>query len=370
MNILLFLLLLQSVEDLYKAANADMDAQRWPEAAGKYELVLKDDPTHIPSQFNLAVCYTNLGNTDRAQQLYRKILEQDATIYEARINLAILLDQTGNSAAATEEFEKAIAARPYDNDARLTLGLRYMQAGETEKAYTHLTAAERQGLQAPQLFIALSEAEHFKKNEEKSLAYLEKAHALDPANKTLRRQLGILYREAGKLAQAIDVLKDALPEARLELALAYFDNNQYAEAAPLFAELSQADPSNADYLYMFGKSMMEEKKYPQAISTLGRVLQLKPDYVEAYGTLGSIFYIQENWAAAAQALTRFIELKPPGGPKAFAHFVVATCFDKLGNAKEALLNYNKFLEMDDGSNDARSFQARQRARILERRVKK
>jgi len=44
--------------------------------------------------------------------------------------------------------------------------------------------------------------------------------------------------------------------------------------------------------------------------------------------------------------------------------------NKLGNIKEALVHYNKFLELDDGSNDARSFQARERAKTLDRRLKR
>jgi len=366
MKILLLLITLQSAEDLYKAATADMDAQRWPEAAAKYELVLRDDPTHIPTQFNLAVCYAKTGNIDRAQQLYRKILEQDANIYEARINLAILLEQSGNLTGAAEEFEKAVTARSGDPEVRLAAGLLYMRTGAVDRAYEHLTTAERQGLKAPQLFIALSEAEHLRKDEVKSLAYLEQAHSLDPANKAVRRQLGIMYREAGNFSRAVEVLKDALPEARLELALAYYDNRQFADAAPLFAELAQADPTNVEYLFMFGKSMMEQMRYPEALTMLSRVLQMKPDHVEAQGLLGYLLYAQEDWPGAVQALTRFLEFQPR---HAFSHFVLAICFDKLGNSNEALLHYNRFLEYDDGSSDARSFQARQRARILEERVR-
>jgi Flp pilus assembly protein TadD len=83
--------------------------------------------------------------------------------------------------------------------------------------------------------------------------------------------------------------------------------------------------------------------------------------------MGAIFYAQEDWPHAAQALTRVTELRPR---EALGHFVLATCLDKLGNAKDALVQYNKFLELDDGSNDTRSFQARERARTLERRLKR
>ena len=64
---------------------------------------------------------------------------------------------------------------------------------------------------------------------------------------------------------------------------------------------------------------------------------------------------------------RVIELRPR---EALAHFVLATCLDELGNAKDAVVHYNKFLELDDGSNDTRSFQARERAKTLDRRLKR
>jgi tetratricopeptide (TPR) repeat protein len=358
--LILTLLLTQSIEDTYKAAIADMDAARWSDAANNFEQVLKDDPTHIPSEFNLAVCYTNLERTQDAIALYRSILSQDNNVYEAHINLALLLE----GSAAAEEFERAISLRPDDAKAHLAAGLFYMEEQQIDSAYPHLTKAEQLGLVNPELFIALSEAEHVRKAEGKSRAYLEKASALDPSNRNVRRQLGIVYREAGEFSKAIEVLRPLLPDAKLELALSYFDNRNFAEAGLLFEQLLQADPENVDLLYILGKSYMEQKQYPKAQLMLSRVLQLKPGYVDAYSTMGSIYYFQENWPRAIEFLLKFIELRPGS---AVAHFAVATCFDRLGDAKNAVVHYNKFLEFDDGSNDVQSFQARARARTLERR---
>ncbi len=366
---ILILALLQLPEDIYKTANADFDAGRWSDAAGKYELILKDDPAHIPTRFSLAVCYTKLGNTDGAIAQYRKILEQDETVYEARTNLAILLDQAGQRAAAAEQYERLAAVRPDDPQAQFRLGMFYARGDELEKAYPHLLAAADKNLTFPELYIALSEAENLRKDEAKSRSYLEKAFQLDPSNKNVQRQLGIIYRDAHEYSKAIEVLKPLLPESRLDLALSYFDNKNYREAIPLLVELINAEGANpnVDYMYMLGKSYMEVMAYPQAVAVLQRVLQVKPDYIEAYGTLGSIYFIQEDWARAAQMLGRFVEFKPN---QAIAHFALGACFDKLGNLKEALVHYNKFLEYDDGSNDPRSFQTRQRVKTLERRLKK
>lgn len=337
--ILLILALLQSIEDVYKAANADFDAGRWTEAASKYELVLKEDANHIPSRFNLAVCYTKTGNVAGAVAAYRALLDQNSGVYEARVNLAILLDQSGKRAEAGEQFEKALALRPGDPQAHLNLGLFYARGGGLQEAYPHLTIASEKGLSSAELYIALSEAERLRKDEAKSLVYLEKAIHLDPANKELKHHL----------------------------ALSYFAGKNYAKAAPVLEDLVKTEPANADYFYMLGKSYEELKSFPRALAALQQALRIKSDYAEAYATLGAIFYAQEDWPRATQALTRVVELRPR---EALPHFVLATCLDNLGNSKEAVVHYNKFLELDDGSNDARSFQARQRARTLERRLKR
>src|SRR5215475_13290394 len=336
---LLLLALLQSVQDIYNSANTDFDAERWTDAAAKYEQVLKEDPKHIPSRFNLAVCYAKTGKADEAIAAYRTLLDQNDTIYEARVNLALLLEQSGKRAEAGEQFEKALALRPDDIQAELNLGMFYLRGNDVDKAYPHLKAAEEKGISTADLYIALNEAEHSRKNEAKSREYLGKALALDPANTNIRRQLGV----------------------------SYFEEKDYADAIPQLEQVVRADPRDADFLYMLGKSYESTKAYSQALPVLQQALRIKPDDVEAYATMGAIFYAQEDWPHAAQALTRVTELRPR---EALGHFVLATCLDKLGNAKDALVQYNEFLGLDDGSNDTRSFQARERARTLERRLKR
>jgi tetratricopeptide (TPR) repeat protein len=337
--ILFALLLFQSVQDIYNSANADFEARRWAEAAAKYEQVLKEDPRHIPSQFNLAVCDTKLGKRDEAIAAYRKLLDVDATVYEAHVNLALLFDETGKRAEAAEQFEKALALRPDDVQAELNLGMFYIRGNDIEKAYPHLKTAEQKGVSSSvDLYIALNEAEHARHNEAKSREYLTKALALAPDNTNLHRQL----------------------------AISYFEEKDYANAIPHLEQSLRAD-ADPDLLYMLGKSYEATKAYAKALPVLQQVIRLKPDAVEAYATLGVIFYAQEDWTRAAQVMTRVTELQPR---EALGHFVLATCLDKLGNAKEALVEYNRFLELDDGSNDARSFQAKERAKTLERRLKR
>jgi tetratricopeptide (TPR) repeat protein len=327
-TVLLILTLLQSVTDIYKSANADFDAEKWAEAAVKYEQVLKEDSSHIPSRFNLAVCYSKTGKPEEAISAYRTLLDQNATVYEARINLALLLDQTGKQAEAGEQFEKALALRPNEPQAELNLGMFYLRANDADKAYAHLIRVAEKGLTSQELYVALSELEHTRKNESKSQEYLEKAIQLDPKNSKLVHQL----------------------------AASYLEENNSAKAAPLLEQLTKLEPGNADYFFLLGRSYQQMKEYPQALTNLQQAIRLKPDYFEAYGLIGFIFYAMEDWPQAAQAMARVVELRPRDS---VSRYVLANCLEKLGNFKEALVHYNKFLELDDGSNDARSFQARQ-----------
>src|ERR1051326_5107176 len=134
MLLLVLILALQSPADIFKAANADMDAGRYAEAAAKFEQVLKDDPSQIPSEFDLAVCYTKLGKSKEAEELYRKIIEHDSNIYEAHFNLGVLLRDLNNGTAADEEFVKAAALQP-DNPFPLIYHAEFLeQQGDIDKA--------------------------------------------------------------------------------------------------------------------------------------------------------------------------------------------------------------------------------------------
>jgi tetratricopeptide (TPR) repeat protein len=332
-------MLVQSVQDIYKSANADFEAGRWADAAAKYEEVLKEDPGHIPSRFNLAVSDTKLNKFEDAIAAYKALLDKDGSIYEARVNLSLLFEQTGKRPEAAEQYEKAFALHPDDVQAEVNLGMFYLRGNEVEKAYPHLAAAAQKRVAMPELYSALSEIEHARKNEVKSREYLQQALGLDSNNLNLRRQL----------------------------AASYFDDKEYAKAIPLLDQVVKADPANPDYLYMLGKSHEATKAYSQAVPVLQEAIRAKPDLVEAYATIGAVFYALEDWAQAARALTYVVQLRPR---EAVGHFVLATCLDKLGNAKEVVVQYNQFLELDDGSNDPRSFQARERARTLERRLKR
>ena len=232
--IILILMVFQSVQDTYNSANADFDAGRWTEAAAKYEQVLKEDARNVRSRFNLAVCDTKLTKLEEAIAVYKTLLAQDPAIYEAHVNLGLLLEQTGKRPDAGEQFDKALALRPDDVQAVLNLGMFYLRGNELEKAYPHLVKAAQKGVATIELFAALSEVEHLRKDEAKSREYLQNALALEPNNSSFHRQL----------------------------AVSYFDARDYVKAIPELEQVVKADPAECGLSVHARKSLRGDESVP------------------------------------------------------------------------------------------------------------
>jgi Tfp pilus assembly protein PilF len=77
--------------------------------------------------------------------------------------------------------------------------------------------------------------------------------------------------------------------------------------------------------------------------------------------------LAEDYGTALAALDKVKQLN---AETAGHHFLRAIVLDKHKQLKPALEAYQKFLSMSNGKNPDREFQARQRAKIIERELSK
>ena len=405
-RITLLLLLAQAeaqpipLEQMYEQAVALMEAEAWDNAIEKLEAIREEEPGHVPTLFNLAICLSETDRVDCALDVYRQVLELDSTLFEARMNLAILLHESGDSEAAVEEFARAAALAPDDlvpvlyraqaldqsgrnreaeqeyrkvlaieaevADAWEKLGFLYRRTQRNEEAYEALIQAERLGARSPALSVNLGDLAIEAEDLIAARGHFKNANRLVPEDQDVQLRLALTLRDLEEFPEAIALL-ETLPDATAALAEAYFASEAYDRALAVYESLVEADPDNADYWYLVGRSFFEMDRREEAIPYLQKSLVLDPERVAGWGTLAAIHYSQEDWVNAGAMLLKYLEIEPDHAP---SHFGVATCFDNLGNFQKALLHYNRFIELDDGSNDVRSFQVRQRAKVLRARLQK
>ncbi len=388
------------LEQMYEQAVELMEAGEWDNAIEQLEAIRHEEPDHVPTLFNLAISLSETGRVDRAVALYQEILEFDRTLFEAQMNLAILLYESGNSEGAIEEFARAAALAPDDPvpvlyraqtldqsgrdaeaeqeyrrvlaidpevaDAWEKLGFLYRRAERGEEAYEALIQARRLGVRSPAVFISLGDLAVDRNDLTAAKDHFENANRLLPDDEDVQLRLALTLRDLEEFPAAIELL-EKLPTAKEALGEAYFASEAYDHALLVYESLVGANPDNADYWYLVGRSLFEMDRREQAIPYLQKSLVLEPGRVAGWGTLAAIHYRIEDWVNAGAMLLKYLELEPDHAP---SHFALATCFDKLGNFEKALLHYNRFTELDDGSDDVRSFQVRQRAKALRLRLKK
>ena len=389
-----------SLEQLYEQAMASVSASEWDNAIAGFNAILDADPSHIPSRFYLAVSFAGNGQPDRAIDVYRDILSEDESIFEARMNLGALLFENGSPEAAVDEFAAAMILAPENptpalyraqvlngmgqidaaidgyhavldraepdgedaTEAYRRLGGLYLQAERWDRALEMLTEAVRLGVEDAAVFVMLGDLHSEAGELENAKDFYEEAMALDSGHRDTRIRLALLLRDMDLPDDAI-VLLEGMNGLDGLLADSYLAAGRHGDAVPIYERLTADEPENAAYWQGLGQSYFEAGEFDEAVAPLQRAIVLDGQRDEALATLAWVYYQREDWVNAGTLLLDYLDLQPN---HAASIFLLATCFDKLRDYEQALVHYNRFIQLDDGTDDARSFQVQQRARSLER----
>jgi len=155
------------------------------------------------SHLNLGTLWGELGRGPEAEAAFRTALRLDPRFVPALLNLADLHRALGREAEAATELRQAVTLAPDDADARFALGLSLVRGGRRAEAAEelHLAATLRPG-EARYAYVAAL-ALRGAGQPQVAVTILETAVARSPANRDLRLSLIGLYRETGRLDEAI-----------------------------------------------------------------------------------------------------------------------------------------------------------------------
>ncbi|MEU7892990.1 tetratricopeptide repeat protein [Nonomuraea sp. NPDC049152] len=95
-----------------------MDAGRLEEARILLEACLLEAPDHLPSRFDLGVCYLRMQLSARAEGMLRSVTALDPLHVGARLRLGDLLVAQGRSDEALTEYRAVLTHDPANPEAR------------------------------------------------------------------------------------------------------------------------------------------------------------------------------------------------------------------------------------------------------------
>jgi tetratricopeptide (TPR) repeat protein len=388
-----------------------LEDRKYQEAADLFAKAVAADPGDYAANFHLALSYSLLGKASDAIPVYKKVLELKPDLYEAELNLGIILAGRKPATEAIPYLQSAVAKKPKEYRPRFYLAKAFLESGDFGKAEeSYKLAAELDPKSAAaQLGWAQAQArqnrlpeaaEHFRQAATLDASYrdslLELASLFEagkqpaeaiaiyqqfPENTAAQARLGELLIETKRYPEAIERLlkviqKDPTPANNLALAQAYLLNKEPDKAIPLLEKAVSIDPENYDLHMIYGRTLRDQKKLGAAASQFNAAAQRRPDSVEAWNELAAILTVLDDFPRALAALDR---VKALDGEKPGDQFFRAIILDKTSaratsdkkkHLKLALEAYQNFLASSQGKFPDQEFQARQRARIIEKELNK
>lgn len=394
----------QALYDLLVQAKAAADKNDYVTAATDYEKYLAQKPDDATAHFDLGYVYTAQKEKDKAIAEYRKAIALDPKMAQAYLNLGIsLLDDDAKAAIAP--LQKATELNYDYAQGHYLLGTAEERAGQPNavKEYTiavkldpndysehiALARAELAGGNASAAEPEFREALKLKTNDAESELGLaqslmdqkkpaDAATALDdylqgnPDDAKARVLRASLLTDLGRNDEALAELDRAgkgttetLQTLKLRSVI-YYREKDFEKAANALQKAAAIAPQDAGIRARLGHALLETKNYAGATQQLSEALRLDPSSNDALRDLVAAEYLKKDYPATLATLNL---LDARETPKPGAWFVRATCYDHLGQAKEALDAYRKFLAVNADQTSNEYFEATGRARFLERVVK-
>jgi len=322
------------------------------------------NPDDYVAHFNLGYAYSLGGNDAEAVAEYQKVLTLHPAVYEAELNMGTSLLRLNKFAEAEAAFRAALSAKAESAAAEEGLGRALAREDRLSEAEPHYRkAAALDPTYKNSLFDleTIYEAHH---HANEAMAILREF----PADPAAQERLGALLLEAGVPAEAAGHLEFAVTQSpttanRFELAQAYAKVKRLDKAEPLAAQVVAAAPDDDEARMFYGRVLRDQRKFQDAAVQFQAVIGHQPQSAQAWNELAGVELVSEQFQPAIAAFQRLREL---GAEKPGDMFFRATAHDHLHQVKEALDNYNRFLNASKGAFPDQEFQARQRIIILER----
>jgi predicted O-linked N-acetylglucosamine transferase (SPINDLY family) len=130
------------------------------------------------------------------------------------------------------------------------------------------------------------------------------------------------------------------PQALLNQALAFHQAGQLGQATALYRQLLQAQPRNADVLWLLGSLECQTGHLEQGAALLSRLVDIAPDHAYAHYNLGLALNKLGRLEEAISSYAKALAIKPD---YAEAHINRGTALRDLNRWGEALANYDQAL---------------------------
>lgn len=229
----------------------------------KIQRAREKDPKY---QYNLGLFYLNQNQVDESVKYFVKALSLDTNYYLAYNALGLAHSMKGRLSESAKAYEKCLEVSPMFTEARNNLGTVYQEMNLLDKAEEEFKKAlldlNFQNRELP--YFNLARLHVIQGRLDEAYDEVQKSLQAQPRLAMAQNLKGIILEKRNNLAEAIAAYEQAVkivPEDLVfnyNLAVAYFNNEEYAKAKEIFLKISGkvADAETKDaisrYLKLIG----------------------------------------------------------------------------------------------------------------------
>jgi tetratricopeptide (TPR) repeat protein len=331
------------LSELLSQGETALRDKQFDRAQKVYEHVVKLDPRSAQGHSNLGYALYMLGNYPRAIAEFQRSLELDPRLDETEVLLALSYFDTGQLQRAIPLLEKAYQTKKDDPDVAAHLGLAYLREQQVDKAFVVLSHwAEIQPDSPEALYYKGKAAQYVASNtfarltkvapdsyrtfqleaemlRQRGLApdainQYKKTIAQKPDAAGLHYALGTLYREVGRLDEALAEFNQELritddPLTYYWIGDVYLQQNNMDRAQQSLLKALSIQPGLTGAELDLAKTYQAQGKTALAVKTLQAVIASDPDQQEAHYLLFGLYKEQGQMDQARKELEIFQRLK-------------------------------------------------------------
>ncbi len=260
---------------------------RYREAIPQYEKALELNPQYHAIQNNLGLALMAVGRTDEAIERFRKGLEFHPESAELHDNLGVAFASKRRIEDACSEFLKALEINPRFAECHYHLGVALATSGQVDRALLHLEKAVTINPRLAEAQKDYGRALAIMGDEEQAITHFEKALEVNSDLVEAHLYLGVaLCHVQGRTQEALAHWREALRvdpnyapamnEAAYVMATSTDPADRNGAEAVKLAERSVqlSGYRNVEYLDTLGAAYAESGRFPEAIETVRRAIDM------------------------------------------------------------------------------------------------
>jgi tetratricopeptide (TPR) repeat protein len=298
---------------------------------------------------NLALCYYEQGDKERAKIFHERVLSLNAVHPASLNNLGSIARDEKDFDAALDLYRKVIELHPLELESHVNLASVLLDLERLDEARIELLAIQQKGPMPPDGFACQGRFHLARLELDQAELAFRNALALD--SKSIDGRLGLsqvfLEKNLPDLAMAeAEIVLEIEPDnaaAHHQKALCLDNLLRHHDAAASLETALIQDPTASVSLMARGHMAMETGDMEAAIADFEKVRALEPEDVSALLALSRVRKIRESddpLLLDLEAHLPAVEQMSPAKQIAF-RFGLGDCYDGLGRHDEAWEQYSK-----------------------------